>query len=48
MSLLARSIATLEGIALLGDPNYQMVAQVRSEERERRACCFYTDTGVVP
>jgi len=27
MSLLARSIATLEGIALLGDPNYQMVAQ---------------------
>lgn len=29
MSLLARSVATLEGIALLGDPNYQMVAQVR-------------------
>lgn len=27
MSLLARSIATLEGIALLGDRNYQMVAQ---------------------
>jgi hypothetical protein len=27
MSLLARSVATLEGIALLGDPNYQMVAQ---------------------
>lgn len=29
MSLLARSVATLEGIALVGDPNYQMVAQVR-------------------
>ena len=28
MSLLARSTATLEGIALLGDPNYQMVSQV--------------------
>jgi hypothetical protein len=28
MSLLARSVATLEGIALVGDPNYQMVAQV--------------------
>lgn len=27
MSLLARSVATLEGIALAGDPNYQMVAQ---------------------
>jgi aarF domain-containing kinase len=27
MSLLARSVATLEGIALMGDPNYQMVAQ---------------------
>ena len=27
MSLLARSVATLEGIALVGDPNYQMVAQ---------------------
>lgn len=27
MSLLARSVATLEGIALLGNPNYQMVAQ---------------------
>ncbi|KAL3161747.1 hypothetical protein ABBQ38_008842 [Trebouxia sp. C0009 RCD-2024] len=27
MSLLARSTATLEGIALLGDPNYQMVSQ---------------------
>lgn len=24
MSLLARSIATLEGIALIGDPQYQM------------------------
>lgn len=30
MSLLARSVATLEGIALVGDPNYQMVAQVRA------------------
>lgn len=29
MSLLARSVATLEGIALTADPNYQMVAQVR-------------------
>ena len=28
MSLLARSVATLEGIALMGDPQYQMVAQV--------------------
>lgn len=28
MSLLARSVATLEGIALLGDPGYQMVTQV--------------------
>jgi len=28
MSLLARSTATLEGIALRGDPNYQMVSQV--------------------
>lgn len=27
MSLLARSVATLEGIALQGDPNYAMVAQ---------------------
>ena len=27
MSLLARSVATLEGIALAGDPNYAMVAQ---------------------
>lgn len=27
MSLLARSVATLEGIALAGDPGYQMVAQ---------------------
>lgn len=30
MSLLARSVATLEGIALTADPNYQMVAQVRA------------------
>jgi hypothetical protein len=29
MSLLARSVATLEGIALAGDPGYQMVAQVQ-------------------
>jgi predicted unusual protein kinase regulating ubiquinone biosynthesis (AarF/ABC1/UbiB family) len=29
MSLLARSVATLEGIALTADPQYQMVAQVR-------------------
>lgn len=27
MSLLARSVATLEGIALVGDPDYQMVTQ---------------------
>ena len=32
MSLLARSVATLEGIALAGDPEYQMVAQVRPED----------------
>ncbi len=31
MSLLARSVATLEGIALAGDPDYQMVAQVYRE-----------------
>lgn len=30
MSLLARSTATLEGIALMGDPNYQLVSQVMS------------------
>jgi predicted unusual protein kinase regulating ubiquinone biosynthesis (AarF/ABC1/UbiB family) len=30
MSLLARAVATLEGIALAGDPNYQMVAQVNN------------------
>ena len=30
MSLLARSTATLEGIALMGDPNYQLVSQVSS------------------
>lgn len=30
MSLLARSTATLEGIALMGDPNYQLVSQVIS------------------
>ena len=30
MSLLARSTATLEGIALMGDPNYQLVSQARS------------------
>ena len=29
MALLARSVATLEGIALTGDPGYQMVAQAR-------------------
>lgn len=28
MSLLARAVATLEGIALTGDPDYQMVSQV--------------------
>ena len=27
MSLLARSVATLEGIALVADPDYQMVAR---------------------
>ena len=30
MSLLARSTATLEGIALMGYPNYQMVSQVNA------------------
>ena len=30
MSLLARCVASLEGIALLGDPQYQMVTQVRN------------------
>ena len=28
MSLLARAVATLEGIALSGNPQYQMVAEV--------------------
>ena len=28
MSLLARAVATLEGIALTGNPDYQMVAEV--------------------
>jgi aarF domain-containing kinase len=28
MALLARAVATLEGIALLGNPDYQMVSQV--------------------
>ena len=28
MALLARSVVTLEGIALTGDPGYQVVAQV--------------------
>ena len=28
MSLLARAVATLEGIALSGNPDYQMVAEV--------------------
>lgn len=28
MSLLARAVATLEGIALQGNPQYQMVAEV--------------------
>lgn len=28
MALLARAVATLEGIALLADPDYQMVSQV--------------------
>ena len=31
MSLLARAVATLEGIALTGDPDYQMVTQVIME-----------------
>ena len=30
MSLLARAVATLEGIALSGNPDYQMVAEVHS------------------
>lgn len=34
MSLLARSVATLEGIALTADPQYQMVAQVRVRVKE--------------
>lgn len=32
MALLARSVASLEGIALVGDPNYQMVTQVHPHE----------------
>lgn len=35
MSLLARSVATLEGIALAGDPDYQMVAQVNERVARR-------------
>lgn len=40
MSLLARSTATLEGIALMGDPNYQMVSQVRSQHSTQFNWCF--------
>lgn len=38
MSLLARSVATLEGIALTGDPNYQMVTQVGHLGQGLRYC----------
>ena len=45
MSLLARSVATLEGIALLGDPNYQMVAQVRTFSGLGDVFFFSVDDG---
>ena len=38
MSLLARSTATLEGIALMGDPNYQMVSQVNAPLKGSNIC----------
>lgn len=51
MSLLARAVATLEGIALTGDPDYQMVTQAGDpslcsllhgsvmQERRQLPCC---------
>ena len=49
MSLLARSTATLEGIALMGDPNYQMVSQVgRSRCRQcLKSTAFVLDVLIV-
>lgn len=39
MALLARAVATLEGIALLGNPDYQMVTQARwSLQAVQRVC----------
>ena len=40
MSLLARAVATLEGIALSGNPDYQMVAEVHSPLQH--AACIST------
>ena len=45
MSLLARSVATLEGIALVGDPNYQMVAQVREPTGVKKGAGERKDRG---
>ena len=43
MSLLARAIATLEGIALSGNPDYQMIAEVWpvsfAGPPDTRSCC---------
>ena len=48
MSLLARSTATLEGIALMGDPNYQMVSQVCVGEQTLLAhCSMYGECAVI-
>ena len=41
MSLLARSTATLEGIALMGDPKYQLVSQVYCRQTWSDSCCLY-------
>lgn len=42
MALLARAVATLEGIALLANPDYQMVSQVflqfNASKRLMRLC----------
>lgn len=38
MSLLARSVATLEGIALIGDPGYQMITQVSAHNIPEPVC----------
>ncbi|EFN51008.1 hypothetical protein CHLNCDRAFT_141540 [Chlorella variabilis] len=47
MSLLARSVATLEGIALVGDPDYQMVTQVCGVRTTRLSALMNAALGYV-